>query len=587
MRPVLRVVDHEIVAADTGERVLKRLGLGTRTDRRHLDDFELGRQPHRFHRPDGRRIVRLADQLELDEAARPFETREGGKKLRHHRRLVVERDEDRVTRKRFSAIFRQRRRRRFPVGEERRRPQSDAGKEQDRQHEVQEKQCQARARHRLRQPLPRARGRRRSPGAPSRPCARCRPCSARTARARSPVRALRTGSSRPPREWRPASRWQAGSRSAGFSRHQLCQPGDLVRSRRDDVPQLAVDLRAQPFRTGEDAVDVLADDDLAGRDRSQEGHIQHGREFGVEDRRIDRSAGHELALHRGAVADRALLRRGKRRPRRRRGSRTGAPPRRRARRRRAVCRLPPRPSDPGRGSIAGHRQGRTFCGPPLATALPITAQTHYCLAGCFGSRPPAHGSMVNELQIGASAQFKVLACLIGCALLIAVGTVGLSAQDLRASAGVGFGRAPRSELFRPARAARPSRYFGFQPHPLPDDDRLSAVQFPRPDGQARRLPCRPRARHLRGTEDLRQMPDTGTARGANWSRRWRRGRARRSSPASRSRRTIGRNTPSPAPICSFRLGSCATGTPRSAARRRRRSRQDASASSAAALTQRC
>ena len=96
MRPVLGIVEHDEFAADRGQRIGQRFRLGSRIHCGDLDDFHAG--PHRLHADGGqcRLVVRLADQFDLQLAARPHQPSDGDQQLRHHLGFLVESDDHRV-----------------------------------------------------------------------------------------------------------------------------------------------------------------------------------------------------------------------------------------------------------------------------------------------------------------------------------------------------------------------------------------------------------------------------------------------------------------------------------------------------------
>ena len=164
------------------------------------------------------------------------------------------------------------------------------------------------------------------------------------------------------------------------------QPGqraDLPGGGGDDVPKPAADLRKDPFRAGEDAVDMGGGDHLSRRDRAQEGHSEQRRELRIEGRRLDDPARKELPLRRGSVFGRPRLRF------RERFFLDAEDPEQPigVRRRRAAVR--PAGSRRLPSCLPSGRAGRPEPVPPPRIALPIAAKTHYCFSGCrFGSRPP-------------------------------------------------------------------------------------------------------------------------------------------------------------------------------------------------------
>ena len=71
VRPVLGVVDRDEFTAREGQREGERLRLGARSARRDDDDFERRPADGALGRDDGRRVVRLEQQLDVEAIARP------------------------------------------------------------------------------------------------------------------------------------------------------------------------------------------------------------------------------------------------------------------------------------------------------------------------------------------------------------------------------------------------------------------------------------------------------------------------------------------------------------------------------------
>jgi hypothetical protein len=75
--PVLRVVDHDIFAADERQRVVQRLRLGARVKLGHDDDFNIAGQAERARRGDRGTVRSFQNDLDVELGRRVVEAREG------------------------------------------------------------------------------------------------------------------------------------------------------------------------------------------------------------------------------------------------------------------------------------------------------------------------------------------------------------------------------------------------------------------------------------------------------------------------------------------------------------------------------
>ena len=95
---VFGIVDDDMGAAHEGQRVVDRLGLGARHAVGHLQQLEARIAEQPLDRGDGPGTALLDDKKHLKLLSRVVERRHGAPELRHHLRLVAERDEHGVDR---------------------------------------------------------------------------------------------------------------------------------------------------------------------------------------------------------------------------------------------------------------------------------------------------------------------------------------------------------------------------------------------------------------------------------------------------------------------------------------------------------
>ena len=98
MRPVFGIIDRHIGAANAGQRIGERLWLGAGQVDRHQNDLVFAPQPQSLDRRDCCRIIRLANQLDIEPRARPVDLVERVDELRHDTFFPVERHEHRIDR---------------------------------------------------------------------------------------------------------------------------------------------------------------------------------------------------------------------------------------------------------------------------------------------------------------------------------------------------------------------------------------------------------------------------------------------------------------------------------------------------------